>query len=36
VNAHGTTEFWFGKTGVMYEVITIKGEEAWLVNILKT
>jgi hypothetical protein len=36
VVAHDTTEFWFVKTGVMYEVITIKGDEAWLVNILKT
>jgi hypothetical protein len=36
VNAHDTTEFWFVKIGVMYEVIIIKGEEAWLVNILKT
>jgi hypothetical protein len=36
VVAHDTTEFWFVKTGVMYEVITIKGDEAWLVKILKT
>ena len=29
-------EVWFVKLGVMYEVITMKGDEAWLVNILKT
>jgi hypothetical protein len=27
---------WFVKTGVMYEVITMQGDEAWLTNILKT
>ena len=29
-------QFWFVKTGVMYEVIGMKGDEAWLANILKT
>ena len=36
VAAHDTTEFWFVKLGVMYEVITIKGDEARLISILKT
>jgi hypothetical protein len=27
---------WFVKTGVMYELITFKGDEAWLTDILKT
>ena len=31
-----TVQIWFVKLGVMYEVITFKGDEAWLVDILKT
>ena len=27
---------WFVKLGVMYEVITMKGDEAWLTDILTT
>ena len=36
VVAGDTVQMWFVKTGVMYEVITMKGDESWLVNILKT
>jgi hypothetical protein len=32
----GVQQFWFVKTGVMYEVLGMKGDEAWLINILKT
>ena len=31
-----TVQIWFVKTGVMYEVITMKGDKAWLIDILKT
>ena len=31
-----TVQFWFVKTGVMYEVIAMHGEEAWVTGILKT
>ena len=31
-----TVQMWFVKTGVMYEVIGMQGDEAWLVDILKT
>ena len=31
-----TVQMWFVKTGVMYEIITMKGDEAWLTDILKT
>jgi hypothetical protein len=33
---NSTVQMWFVKTGVMYEVITFKGDEAWLAHILKT
>ena len=39
VNVHesgGVQQFWFVKTGVMYEVLGMQGDEAWLVDILKT
>jgi hypothetical protein len=32
----GVQQFWFVKLGVMYEVLGMKGDEAWLVDILKT
>jgi hypothetical protein len=31
-----TVQMWFVKLGVMYEVVGMKGDEAWLVNILRT
>jgi len=31
-----TAQLWFIKLGVMCEVVTPKGDEAWLINILKT
>jgi hypothetical protein len=31
-----TVQMWFVYSGVMYEVIGMKGDEAWLANILKT
>jgi hypothetical protein len=27
---------WFVKRGVMYEVLGMEGQEAWLIDILKT
>jgi hypothetical protein len=32
----GVQQFWFVKLGVMYEVLGMEGDEAWLVDILKT
>ena len=32
----GVQQFWFVKLGVMYEVLGIEGDEAWLIDILKT
>ena len=31
-----TVQVWFVKTSVMYEVITFKDDEPWLLDILKT
>ena len=31
-----TVQIWFVKLGVMYELITFKGDEQWLIDILKT
>ena len=36
VTGGGVLQVWFVKTGVMYEVITMQGDEAWLIDILKT
>ena len=29
-------QMWFVHSGVMYEIVGMKGDEAWLANILKT
>jgi hypothetical protein len=36
VESGGVQQFWFVKLGVMYEVLTMSGDEAWLLDILKT
>lgn len=36
VESGGVQQFWFVKLGVMYEVLGIEGDEAWLIDILKT
>ena len=32
----GVQQFWFVNRGVMYEVLGMEGDEAWLIDILKT
>jgi hypothetical protein len=36
VDSGGVQQFWFVKLGVMYEVLGMKGDEAWLIDILTT